>query len=71
MCPGIRGKLRERGAFNDLRCGILNMQTKIERIVSNMIDLAYLLLRKRLFYHWQFNGSYSIAVLPALVPDSL
>ena len=42
---------------------------KIERITNNMIDLAYP-FQKRLIYHWQFNGSYSIkSVLPALVPE--
>jgi len=59
----------EKGVLNDLARWHPEYTDKIERIVSNMIDLAYP-FQKRLFYHWQFNGSYSIkAVLPALVPE--
>jgi len=59
----------EKGVLQDLALWCPEYVQKIERIVSNMIDLAYP-FQKRFLYHWQFNGSYSIkSVLPALVPE--
>lgn len=59
----------EKGVLNDLARWHPEYADKIERIISHMIDLAYP-FQKRLLYHWQFNGSYSIkSVLPALVPE--
>lgn len=59
----------EKGVLQDLACWLPEYADKIERITSNLIDLAYP-FQKRFLYHWQFNGSYSIkAVLPALVPE--
>ena len=59
----------EKGVLQDLALWSVEHTDKIERIVSNMVDLAYP-FQKRFLYHWQFNGSYSIkSVLPALVPE--
>jgi hypothetical protein len=59
----------EKGVLQDLARWLPEYADKIERITSNLIDLAYP-FQKRLLYHWQFNGSYSIkSVLPALVPE--
>ena len=59
----------EKGVLQDLALWSPEHAEKIERITNNMIDLAYP-FQKRLIYHWQFNGSYSIkSVLPALVPE--
>lgn len=59
----------EKGVLQDLALWYPEYAQKIERIFSNMIDLAHP-FQKRFLYHWQFNGSYSIkAVLPALVPE--
>ncbi len=59
----------EKGVLQDLALWLPEYADKIERITNNMIDLAYP-FQKRLLYHWQFNGSYSIkSVLPALVPE--
>jgi hypothetical protein len=59
----------EKGILEDLAEWFPEFETKIERIIENMADLA-LPFQKRYLYHWQFNGSYSLKiVLPALVPD--
>lgn len=59
----------EKGVLQDLALWCPEYEDKITRIISHMIDLAYP-FQKRLLYHWQFNGSYSIkSVLPALVPE--
>jgi hypothetical protein len=42
---------------------------KIKNIIDNIVDLM-VPFKKRDFYHWQMNGSYSIkVVLPAMVPE--
>jgi len=44
-------------------------RSEIEHLINNIRDLM-VPFRDRSFYHWQFNGSYSIkVVLPALVPE--
>lgn len=59
----------ENGVLRDLARWLPEYADTIERITSNLIDLAYP-FQKRFLYHWQFNGSYSIkSVLPALVPE--
>ena len=59
----------EKGVLQNLALWLPEYADKIERIISNLIDLAYP-FQKRFLYHWQFNGSYSIkSVLPALVPE--
>lgn len=59
----------EKGILVDLALWSPEHTDKIERITSNLVDLAYP-FQRRLLYHWQFNGSYSIkSVLPALVPE--
>jgi hypothetical protein len=59
----------EKGVLQDLALWFPAYADKIQRITSNLIDLAYP-FQKRLLYHWQFNGSYSLkSVLPALVPE--
>lgn len=59
----------EKGVLQDLALWCPEYAQKIERTTSNMIDLAYP-FQRRLLYHWQFKGSYSIkSVLPALVPE--
>jgi hypothetical protein len=41
----------------------------IDHLINNIRDLM-IPFRDKSFYHWKFNGSYSIkAVLPALVPE--
>lgn len=41
----------------------------IVHLINNIRDLM-ILFRDKSFYHWKFNGSYSIkAVLPALLPE--
>lgn len=59
----------EKGILQDFASWFPECAGKIERITDNMVDLAGP-FQRRLLYHWQFNGSYSIkAVLPALVPE--
>ena len=59
----------EKGILEDLAEWFPEFETKIERIIENMADLA-LPFQKRYLYHWQFNGSYSLkAVLPTLIPN--
>lgn len=59
----------EKGVLQDLARWLPEYADTIERITSNLIDLAYP-FQKRFLYHWQFNGSYSIkSVLPVLVPE--
>ena len=59
----------EKGVLQDLALWCSEYEDKMTRTISDMVDLAYP-FQKRLLYHWQFNGSYSIkSVLPALIPE--
>ncbi len=58
----------EKGVLGDIARWFPEYAGKIGKITGSMIDLAYP-FQKRLYYHWQFNGSYSLkAVLPVIVP---
>ncbi len=57
----------EAGVLQGLAKWLPGYKCDIDAMISNLRDLASP-FRKRDFYHWQFNGSYSIKmVLPALV----
>ncbi|MDD5009664.1 MAG: DUF2779 domain-containing protein [Syntrophorhabdaceae bacterium] len=59
----------EAGVLQGLAGWLPKYQDDIDTILNNLRDLA-VPFQKKVLYHWQFNGSYSLKyVLPALVPD--
>jgi hypothetical protein len=59
----------EATRLRELRDDFSEHAVTVDRILGSMRDLM-LPFKKRIVYHWQMNGSYSIKkVLPALVPE--
>ena len=59
----------EATRMRELRSSFPAYAAAIDRILDQMRDLM-IPFKKRMVYHWEMNGSYSIKkVMPALVPD--
>ena len=59
----------EKNRLKELAEYLPEYRRKKENIIVNTIDLA-IPFKKRYFYHWKQNGSYSLkAVLPLIVPE--
>jgi hypothetical protein len=65
----VYNKSFEIGILKNLAELFPQQKKKIERIISNVVDLMAP-FKNRDVYHWQMNGSFSLkAVLPAMVPE--
>ena len=59
----------EASRLKELADAFPEKNSDIDHLINNIRDLM-VPFQDKSFYHWQFNGSYSIkAVLPALVPE--
>jgi hypothetical protein len=69
VCVLAYNKAFEIGVLRSLAEWVPKHAVKIGKIIENMQDLAGP-FRKKHFYSWQMNGSWSIkSVLPVLIPE--
>ena len=68
-CVMVYNKTFEMGILKSLAAWFPEHADRINTIIDNIVDLM-VPFKKKDYYHWRMNGSYSIkSVLPALVPE--